>query len=111
VPSKANLAIYQGDDYAAVVTVSNGGADPPDLTGYIAQAQIRDSPADAETLVAVEIGVAIAPPNFINLLIRSDVTVNLSGRYVWDLQLTDPLGFITTILAGDVFITPEVTRE
>ena len=34
MPSKANLAIYQGDDYAAAVTVLNGSDAPPDLTGY-----------------------------------------------------------------------------
>jgi hypothetical protein len=34
-----------------------------------------------------------------------------SGLYVWDLQLTAPDGAVETILAGNVQVTQEVTRE
>ena len=111
MPSKANLAIYQGDDYAAVVTVMNGSATPPDLTGYLAQAQIRVGPADTNPQIVVEIATEIVPPNLIDLSIPSADTVGLSGNYSWDLQLVDTNGMIETILAGNVVVTAEVTRE
>jgi hypothetical protein len=109
--SKANLAIYQGDDFAAVVTVYNGTATPPDLTGYTVQSQIRLGPADTNPDVVVEIATALHPPNTINLSIPRNITVQLSGSYAWDLQLTAADGTVSTVIAGLVTVTPEVTRE
>ena len=107
MPGKANLVLYQGDDYAAVVTVSGVS----DLSGYTAQAQIRLGPADSNPQVVVEIETTVAPPSTINLEIPNDITGQLSGMYAWDLQVTDPDGIVSTILAGSVVVTPEVTRE
>ncbi len=109
MPNKANLAIYQGDDYSAVVTVLSDGA-PADLTGYLAQAQIRSSYADASPTVVVEIETAVSG-NQVSLAIAAAATVALTGPYLWDLQLVWPGGPTTTILAGAVTVTPEVTRE
>jgi hypothetical protein len=108
--TRADLVLYQGDDYAATVTVSNGL--PPDevLVGYTAQAQIRESVADESPAVLIEIGTAVVSP-LIVLSIPRDQTVELcGGNYVWDLQLTAADGTVTTILAGAVRVTPEVTR-
>lgn len=110
MPSKDNLQIYQGDDYNAVVTISGSGT-PPNLTGYIAQAQIRVGPADTNPQVVVEITTAVILPNFVSLSIPAAVTVGLSGLYVWDLQLVSSAGMITTVLAGGVVVTAEVTRR
>ena len=109
--AQANLAIYEGDDYSALVTVLNADATMPDLTGYEAQAQIRLGAADFNPTVVVEIETAITPPNQIALTIPNAITSQLSGRYQWDLQLTATDGTITTILAGLVTVTPEITRE
>jgi hypothetical protein len=109
MPGTANLAIYQGDDYAAVVTVMQGSG-PADLTGYTAQAEMRTGAADCAP-VAWEINAQVNPPNFINLLIPASATALMSGSYCWDLQITDPTGLVTTILAGGVTVTREITRE
>jgi hypothetical protein len=111
--SKANLDIYEGDDYLAQVKVSNGL--PPDqvLTGYTAKAQIRAGPADTNTTILAEFVTSIASP-YITLSLDHTQTAALGGQLYdlarWDLQLTDSSGTITTILAGDVHITPDITR-
>jgi hypothetical protein len=110
MPGVASLAIYQGDDYAAVVTVMGDGDTPADLTGYTAQSQIRSGPADADPVIAATVNTAVVLPNFINLTISHTDTATLKGNYVWDLQLTAPDGTIQTILVGKVQVTPEVTR-
>ena len=110
MPSSANIAIYQGDDYAAVVTVTDGSDTPPALTGYTAQAQIRVQPADGDCRVVVEMATSFTLPNLINLSIPRDQTVQMSGQYVWSLQLTDPSGAVQTILVGTVLVTRSVTR-
>lgn len=104
------LTVYQGDDYAGVVTVYVGGTGTPaDITGYTAKAQIRRAVADAEPEVAVEITTVVSSPQ-INLSIPHEQTALLNGRYVWDLQLTSPSGGVTTIIRGKAIVTAEVTR-
>lgn len=104
MPSKANLSIYQGDDYAGVVTVSG------DLTGHTAQAQIRAGYADANPEIVVEIDCEI-DGQLIALSIPGSKTVTLTGSgYQWDLQLVSPTGGVSTILYGAVPVTLEVTR-
>lgn len=109
MPNRADLQIYQGDDYTALVTVANGL--PPDqvIAGYTAQAQIRENVADEADVIVVEIATAVASPN-ITLTIPAAETSSLCGEYVWDLQITAPGGPTTTILAGAVRVTQEVTR-
>lgn len=108
MPNRADLSIYQGDDYGAVVTVNNG--QPPDvIAGYTARAQIREAPADECATVAAEITAVVVSP-VVNLSIPREVTVTLCGKYVWDLQLVDPSGTVSTILTGNVNVTSEVTR-
>jgi hypothetical protein len=111
MPGLANLSIYQGDDYAALVTVAGTAGAAVDLTGYTAQAQIRLGPADQNAVIVVEMITSVVPPNSINLAIPHTITCLLSGCYVWDLQLKSPEGAISTVLAGKVVVTSEVTRE
>lgn len=108
----ADLAIYQGDDWAATVTVTNADGTPADLTGYTAQSQIRTGPADQTYLVAAELLCDVVLPNLISLSLTHDQTTLLTEpTYQWDLQITSSAGEITTILRGDVNVAPEVTRE
>jgi hypothetical protein len=108
--SKANLDLVQGDDYVATVTVTNANGTPADISGYTAKAQIRQDVADEARRVDVEIATAVASPN-VTLTIPHAITQTLTAAsYVWDLQLTSAGGQITTILAGTVVVTREVTR-
>jgi hypothetical protein len=111
MPDLADLLIYQGDDYSAVVTVTDGTNTPPDLSGYTAQAQIRQGPADANPDIVVDITVSLTPPNQIQLSIPRTTTTTLSHPlYMWDLALTAPDGTVETILRGWAQMTREVTR-
>jgi hypothetical protein len=108
---KASLAIYQGDWYAAVVTVQQNGTLPADvLAGFTARAQIRQNVADTEPVVAAEIETWVTSPT-IQLSIPASVTKTLSGAYVWDLEIVAPDGTVTTILTGSANVRQEITRE
>lgn len=108
--SKGDLLIYQGDDYLATVTVANQDGSPVDLTGFTAQAQIREDVADNAPEVVVEIAATVGTST-VELSIPNAETKLLNGAYRWDLQLTSADGFITTVLAGKVTVTAEVTRS
>jgi hypothetical protein len=105
------LLIYQGDDYAAVVTVQTLDGTPADLTGYTAEAQIRRDVADRQPVVTATMNVNIElTTSSIFLTLTHTQTLALMGTYVWDRQITDTNGVVTTILAGPVTVTQEVTR-
>jgi len=105
-----NLQLYQGDDFIATVTVSNADGSPADLTGCTAKAQIRKDVADKQPSVATEFTTSVQSP-VINISLTHEQTLQLNGDYVWDLQITDGSGAITTILAGGISVTQEVTRD
>ena len=109
MPSPADLEIYQGDDFAPIVTIYNEDGSVADITGYTAKAQIRRSTADNDPVVVVEITAVVQSPQVL-MSIPSAQTTPLSGRYTWDLQITSPDGVVTTVLAGRVIVTAEITR-
>lgn len=110
VTQRTDLRIYQGDDYAAQVTVYNPDKTIADLTGATAKAQIRPAIADKSAQVSAEFTTAVQAPNVIFLTLANYQTRTLNGKYVWDLQVTLSTGVVTTILAGAVIATAEVTR-
>ena len=110
MPGRADLYIYQGDDYVALVTVmTSDGSAPADITGYTAQAQIRDDIADNAADIEVSFITELFSP-YVRLEIPAMVTEGMCGDYVWDMQLTSPDGIVSTLLAGSVSVTAEVTR-
>jgi hypothetical protein len=111
--TECDLSIYQGDDWAGLVTVSNPDLTPADLTGYTAQAQIRTGPADQDPIVAAELSCTVQLPNQVLLYLNNTQTGALDGaqQYYWDLQLISTTSQITTILYGEVNLQQEVTRE
>lgn len=106
--TKTTLSIYQGDDYAAVVTVyQSDGITPADLTGYTAQAQVKNCFSDP---APIPFQTSISG-NLITLTLSHDQTQELTGpSYVWDMQVIDSNDWITTLLAGNVTVTREVTQ-
>jgi hypothetical protein len=107
-PTAADLAIMQGDDWAAVVTVTNADGTTADLTGHSAQASIRLGLAEHFPALYT-IATSITLPNTITLVIASDTTSQLYCEYRWDLQIIDQQGRISTLLLGRVFTTQQVT--
>ena len=106
---KINLTIYQGDDYAAdcVVTTPDGAA--ADLTGYEAHSHIRMGYNDTSPNGVAQFETSINA-NVVTLVLGHDISRTLvNNSYVWDLQLIDSQGWVTTILAGQVLVTRQVT--
>jgi hypothetical protein len=107
-PGAWALAIYRGDSAAWQVQLWQDSAmtQPVDLTGVIVAAQIRATP-DSET--AISLTTVVTLPNTIGLSLSAADSANVLAG-VWDLELTYPNGTVTTVLAGPVVVTPDVTR-
>jgi len=109
--TRADLVIYQGDDYAAAVSVVRADGTPADLTGYTASAQIRRDIADRASLGATFTAtITDATAGTLTLSLPASATRTLQGSYVWDMEVASAGGVTTTILAGAVTITGEITR-
>jgi hypothetical protein len=106
---KANLIIDQGATYATKLNITDANGSAVDLTGYTAAAQIRKHYTSSNsTPFSVSLTAATGA---VVLSLSSNATANLiSGRYVYDVELTDGAGRVSRIIEGTVTITPNVTR-
>jgi hypothetical protein len=108
--NSATINIYQGDDYAAIVSLTaDGTGEPADLTGYTATAQIRSDFADIAPTVVATFDIQILGSD-VYLNLAHSVTALLKGNYRWDLQMVDSTGIYTTPIYGKVTVLQEVTR-
>lgn len=106
LPVEVNLRIYQGDDFTFKLEVSEPDGQPADLAGATLRSQIRVTAATdtiAGTFVTEIDGSSIL------LHLTSAVSGALPPQSVWDCELTQD-GRVTTLTAGRIALTPEVTR-
>lgn len=112
-PQCVNLTIYEGDDFLLDMAVFNEAGDPIDLTawgGAVPKAQIRPSTESEAIIAAFEWEIDVVNTNVIHWHLTSTVNQNMPHTpAVWDAQVTW-YGFITTLAAGTVTWTQEVTR-
>lgn len=106
----ADIHVYQGDDYIAIVTVTNPDGTAANLTGYTAQAEIRPTTADRSEPPLAQFQCGISGNVVTIILTHAQTELLASQILLWDLQLIDSSGWITTIMAGNVMVAFEVTK-
>ena len=109
MPGGYSLVIYRGDTHAWRFTLwqDHEKTIPVDLNGIAVKAEIRDRPAGT---VIQPLTLAVTQPNIIDASLTATQTGQLQiadGR--WDLQLTDLNGWVSTVLAGAVKVTGDIT--
>ena len=106
----ANLFIDQGTDYAITVDCTDSAGEILDLTGYTAASQIRKHYTSSN---ATNMSVTLnGNSGIVTLTMNNSVTAAMtSGRYVYDLELTDSSNVVSRIVEGTVTITPQVTSS
>jgi hypothetical protein len=103
------LEVYQGDDYQGFIAVTNPDDSPTDLSIYSIKGHIRREPADRGGPIEAELIITI-DGHLIFLHLPHAVTAKMTGRYLWDLQLTTIAdGMITTIMGGHVPVQQQIT--
>jgi hypothetical protein len=109
-PTDVPLYIYQGDDFTMTLTVTDASNNPINMTGYQTAAQIRGQPSDSQPLAAFTTSVGGTAHNVITLTLPATQSLNVVGQAYWDCTMTDLTGVTTTLAAGEVHATAEVTR-
>jgi len=106
----SNLYIDQGADFSTTVSLTDSNGEILSLTGYSAVGQIRKT-FGSSTVSATFATVLTAATGQITLTLTDSVTAALeSGRYVYDILITDSSGDKTRILEGQATVTPSVSR-
>jgi hypothetical protein len=106
-PFGYGLAVYRGDSaqWQFVLWADPDRTVPVDLTGVVVAAQMRDKP---DGLQVIHLTCTITLPNTINVVLAAASSAGaVSGS--WDLQLTTTAGTVTTIVAGSVIVTRDIT--
>jgi hypothetical protein len=107
LPVTVNLKLYEGDDFTLALIVSNPDDTPADLTGCTPLAQIRATPGDIDPIAVF---VASVAGDTVNLHLAGADSATLTAAAVWDCQITDTAGYVTTLAAGTIAVTAEVSR-
>lgn len=106
---KANIFIDQGTTHSTQLAVNDTNGNAVDLTGYTGAAQLRKHYTSSNS---ISFSVSItAYPGAITLNLSANTTANLqSGRYVYDVEVTDSQGQVSRMIEGIATISPNVTR-
>jgi hypothetical protein len=108
--TKVNLVVDQGADFTTTITLTNDDGSIFDLTDYSGASQIRKHYTSSN---ATNMSVTLnGNSGIVTLTMNNSVTAAMtSGRYVYDLELTDSSNVVSRIVEGIVTVTPQVTSS
>jgi len=111
-PGRSHFRFYQGDTARSTITWRVKG-EPVDLDGYTAKMQVRSgSPAASPVLELTSgSGITLGSAGEISITVPAATTAALDPEiYIYSLELTSSGGEVTTLIAGQLTVTQEVTR-
>jgi len=107
----SNFYIDQGADFSTIISLTDSNGDVLNLSGYTALAQIRKT-YGSTTIAGTFTTVLSADSGQLTMSLTDVATTAMtSGRYVYDVLLTDGSGDKTRVLEGQAILTPGVSRS
>ncbi len=107
----SNLFIDQDADFTTTVTVNDSDGTALDLTNYTALGMIRKAYGSSTATTFASSFVSPRNTGQIKISLTDTQTSALeSGRYVYDLVITDASGSKTRVVEGIATLTPSVSR-
>ena len=106
----------RGDDFKATIQLyeedENEVLTPVNLTDYTAKSQIRASTAlTAELLAEFTCVFTSRLEGQIEISLTSAQTALLPAKSSWDIEITSPDNWKTTVAGGSIVVAPDVTRD
>jgi hypothetical protein len=115
-PGYLDLNCYQGANFDRSEERRVYGT-AVNLTGYNARMQVRDSYDAGTAIVSLTAGTGITlggTAGTIDLALSATQTAALDGtpntQFVYDLELVSGAGYVTRLVEGRFYVSPEVTR-
>jgi len=107
----SNLFVDQDADFTTTVTVNDSAGTALDLTNYTALGMIRKTYQSSTATTFTSSFVSPRTTGQITISLTDTQTSALeSGRYVYDLVITDASGNKTRVVEGNVTVNPSVSR-
>ena len=107
----SNLFVDQDADFTTTVTVNDSTGSALDLTNYTALGMIRKTYQSSTATTFTSSFVSPRTTGQITISLTDTQTAALeSGRYVYDLVITDASGNKTRVVEGSVTVNPSVSR-
>ena len=106
-PGDYALTLYRGDTYrwTFILWADANKTVPVDLTNATVKAEIRDKSAGTHI---TSMTCTTSLPNTIHMVLdATSCKTAVNGK--WDLQITDPINGVRTVLGGTVTITDDIT--
>lgn len=101
-----------GDDwYELIPVVQADGVIPWDFSGWSAKAQVRD-PLTGEVVIefdstlsvpTIEFNIDSGTEGMYLIADKTDTSLLIPGKYIWDCQFTDDLGLERTLIIESLF--------
>jgi hypothetical protein len=106
------LFLEQGEDFSADITIDSLNGSPYDLSNFTVKSQIRKSHWSDNTTASFDASISANGQNgIITLSLDSSITENVSsGRYVYDVFLTNSSNNRSKVLEGILFVDPSSTK-
>lgn len=108
-PGEVDLCVYRGDSGRVRVHVTDAAGEPVDVTTATWDCDFRATADDAAVLCSPDIELVVGVVNAIDLVLTTEMSAALDSDCVWDLEMT-LAGEVTTVLAGKVIVTKDVSR-
>jgi len=107
LPATINMQLQAGDSFAFELDVTDDVGDPWDLSECVVLAQIRPT---ASGNLAGAFTPSVTESGSLRLELPAAVSAALPRSAVWDVDVTEANGWVTTLAAGSITMTPEVSR-
>ena len=109
MPANMDLDIYKGDYVEVIVPITDSLGNPVDLTGMTPKAQLKYNYQD-QSPIDFDCTVSNAAAGEVRMFLSSEISATLiPGSYIYDLQVTGPVG-TRTYIVGDVNVQDDVTK-
>ena len=109
-PGTYNFSYYKGDTNEFVIRPKNSSGSSFDLTGYTAEFFIASARGDNPAFSVEANAVVNATTDIITCTILPEVGTTLdAGSYVYDVQITNGVSLIYTVITGTIAVTEQVT--
>jgi hypothetical protein len=105
---------FEGDTLEMSFTWKDSAGDVIDISAYTAAMDIKSSVNDATSLLTLTNGsgitLAATSPNLLVVVSDTQTAALGKGKYVYDIELTEPSGKVNTLVSGNLVLVQSVTQ-
>ena len=108
-PLAVDLNVYRGDTGLFRITVANSDGSPHSVASATWDADVRASADDATVIVSMTVAPVAGDPTSVDVTLTAAMARLITDSAVYDVEMTQG-GIVTTLVAGRVVITKDVSR-